>query len=92
MVLQLCQAQCVADVVFLNGTVGAGKTTVADALSDLERRYRRPHAVIDLDQLRRLWPSTESDPFHLELELEYLAVVAANYRRFGIGSSTFTRG
>jgi Zeta toxin len=65
--------KCVADVVFLVGTVGAGKTTVADALSDLERRYRRPHAGIDLDQLRRLWPSAESDPFHLALELENLA-------------------
>jgi adenylylsulfate kinase-like enzyme len=73
----------VPDVVFINGTVGAGKTTVADALSDHERSQGRPHAVIDLDQLRRLWPSTEADPFHHELELQSLAVVAANYRRFG---------
>jgi chloramphenicol 3-O-phosphotransferase len=73
----------VTDVVFLNGTVGAGKTTVADAVGNLERRRGRPHAVIDLDQLRRLWPSPHGDRFQIELVLQNLQAVSDNYRRAG---------
>lgn len=71
------------DAVFLNGTVGAGKTTVAEALADLERDAARSHALIDTDQIRRVWPSPPGDPFHHELELENLRAVAANYRHAG---------
>jgi len=59
----VCQAQQVIDAVFLNGTVGAGKTTVAEALADLERDAARSHALIDTDQIRRVWPSPPGDPF-----------------------------
>ncbi len=68
------------DCVFLNGTVGVGKSTVADAISALDGV---PHAVIDLDGIRRLVPAPETDPFNLELELENLRSVVANYRRAG---------
>jgi len=73
----------VTEVVLLNGTVGAGKTTVAEALSELDREQGVPHAVLDLDGIRRLWPSPEGDPFQLELELQNLGCVAANFRRAG---------
>ena len=68
------------DSIFVNGTVGVGKTTVADALSELETE---PHAVIDLDAIRRLYPGPPEDPFKHELELENLAALAVNYRRAG---------
>jgi len=68
------------DTVFLNGTVGAGKSTLADAIGGAEPA---PHAVIDLDELRRLSTSTRSDPFNHELELRNLRSVAANYRDAG---------
>jgi tRNA A37 threonylcarbamoyladenosine biosynthesis protein TsaE len=42
----LCQAQAVPDVVFLNGTVGAGKTTVAAALSDYGRSHGRQSRLV----------------------------------------------
>lgn len=67
------------DVVFLNGTVGVGKTTTADALSDLERAANRVHAVVDLDQVRRLHPSPAGDPFSHEIELANLRDLARNY-------------
>jgi len=68
------------DTVFLNGTVGAGKSTLADAIGAAEPS---PNAVIDLDELRRLSTSTRSDPFNHELELRNLRGVAANYRDAG---------
>ncbi|QNE34047.1 phosphotransferase-like protein [Leifsonia shinshuensis] len=66
--------------VFLNGTVGVGKTSVAGALSDLETR---PHAVIDLDEVRRFRPAPAGDPFSLELQLANVAALTANYAAAG---------
>lgn len=68
---------------FINGTVGAGKSTTADAVGDLLAEQGVPHAVIDLDALRRAWPFPAEDPFHNALEMENLQAVAANYRRAG---------
>jgi gluconate kinase len=64
---------------FLNGTVGVGKSTVADALGAALRAERIPHAVIDLDELRRGWPSPPGDRFNTTIELANLRSVAANY-------------
>lgn len=68
------------DTVFVNGTVGSGKSTLVDALSDSETV---PHAVIDLDEIRRLSPAPTDDRFNHELELQNLRGMAANYRRAG---------
>jgi chloramphenicol 3-O-phosphotransferase len=68
------------DGIFINGTVGAGKTTVAAALSAIESTT---HAVVDLDEIRRLSTSPASDRFNHELELRNLRGLAANYRRAG---------
>lgn len=69
--------------VFLNGTVGSGKTTTAFQLSALLRGRGIPHAVIDLDALRTGWPAPAEDPFNHELELANLQSVAANFTRAG---------
>ena len=71
------------DVVLLNGTVGAGKTTTARALSDLERSAGRAHAVVDLDQVRLLYPPPPGDPFQHEVELANLRDLTRNYRSAG---------
>ena len=70
--------------IFLNGTVGAGKTATADALSDLLQTRAVPHAVIDLDRIRQAWPPVEGDPFNHALELANLKAVASNYHAAGI--------
>lgn len=72
-----------ARALFLNGTVGAGKTTTADAISSLLRESATPHAIIDLDWLRNAWPSPPGDPFHTGLELANLAAVTHNFVRAG---------
>ena len=68
------------DSIFVNGTVGVGKSTLAAALSAIESTK---HAVIDLDEINRLSPSPESDRFNHELELQNLRSLAANVRRAG---------
>lgn len=67
----------------LTGTVGAGKTTVAEEVGALLAARGVPHAVIDLDALRRVWPAPPGDPFNTALELANLRAVAANARAAG---------
>jgi adenylylsulfate kinase len=67
----------------LTGTVGVGKTTTADAVADRLRELGVPHAVVDLDELRRCWPAPTGDPFHTALELTNLQAVARAYRAAG---------
>ena len=69
--------------VFITGTVGSGKTTAAEALGDRLGEMGTPHAVIDLDWLRRSWPTPAQDPFNTALELQNLQAVAANFFRAG---------
>lgn len=71
------------DAVWINGSVGSGKTTAADRLgSELERRGV-PGGVIDVDTLRRAWPAPAHDPFNARLALENVRAVAANLRASG---------
>ncbi|MCZ9884513.1 AAA family ATPase [Arthrobacter sp. B2a2-09] len=70
--------------VFLNGTVGAGKTTTGEALHWLLADDGISNAVIDLDALRRSWPAPSTDRFNHELELRNLQAVAGNYREVGV--------
>lgn len=72
------------DSIFINGTVGVGKSTVAEALGTLETKSGRHHAVIDLDQISRAWPPPEGDRFNHELEIANLRDLVVNYRHAGI--------
>ena len=67
----------------VTGTVGVGKTSVAEAIGDLLTRRGLPHAVIDLDWLRRCWPSPAGDPFQLAVTLRNLRAVAGTFREAG---------
>jgi hypothetical protein len=70
--------------VFLNGTVGSGKTTTGEALHRLLADDGISNAVIDLDELRRSWPVPATDRFNHELELRNLQSVAGHYRGVGV--------
>lgn len=71
-------------VVLLNGSVGAGKTSTAVAVGERLERSGVSGAVVDLDALRRAWPSPPGDRFHLELALANLRDVSANARSAGL--------
>ncbi|MGN9843352.1 hypothetical protein ACTMTI_35030 [Nonomuraea sp. H19] len=68
-----------AEALLITGTVGAGKTSVADAVGGLLAAAGVPHAVIDLDWLCRAWPAPPDDPFHVALTLRNLRAVAAGF-------------
>ncbi|GIH18657.1 hypothetical protein Raf01_68290 [Rugosimonospora africana] len=67
----------------LTGTVGSGKTTVAETVGDLLSDAGIAHAVIDVDWLRRSWPCPPDDPFNGGMALRNLRAVAQNYLRAG---------
>jgi len=67
----------------ITGTVGAGKTSVAAAAGSILAEARIPHAIIDLDALRRSWPAPPDDPFNLAMELQNLESVARNHLSAG---------
>lgn len=68
------------EALFLNGPVGVGKSTVAAAIGTLESL---PHAVLDVDEIRRFDPAPAGDPFNLELTLLNLGAVSAGFRDAG---------
>ncbi|MEV5888959.1 adenylyl-sulfate kinase [Nonomuraea fuscirosea] len=72
-----------ATALLITGTVGAGKTTVADFAGDLLIEAGVPNAVIDLDWLRRAWPAPPRDPYNGALTLRNLRAVAANFLAAG---------
>jgi adenylylsulfate kinase len=68
------------------GPVGIGKTSVAFAISDIfqyDRDEVFPHALIDLDDVRREWPAPEGDRFNMALGFKNLAAVWKNYQEAG---------
>lgn len=65
----------------ITGTVGSGKTTVAQAIGGLLVDQRTAHAVVDLDELRRAWPPPTEDRFNHTLELVNL--MAPSQRTIG---------
>ncbi len=71
------------DTLLINGSVGTGKTTAAEALGDEVEQLGIPGALIDVDWLRRSWPVAPDDPFRTALALENLRAVAGNFRRAG---------
>ncbi|MFI9630611.1 hypothetical protein [Streptomyces sp. NPDC052042] len=69
----------------INGTVGVGKTSVAESVGDLLTDAGIPHAVIDLDWLRQSWPTPPEDRFNSGMMLRNLRGVAGNYLAAGAG-------
>ena len=67
----------------ITGTVGVGKTTVAEAVGELLTEAEIPHAVMDLDWLCQSWPTPSADRFNVGMLLRNLRCVAANYLEAG---------
>jgi chloramphenicol 3-O-phosphotransferase len=85
------------DAAVLTGTIGVGKTTVAEAISDSLHRAGHRHALLDLDWLGQLYPPVDpSDPYRLDLALANLAQIVPNFvaagaRRFVIAATITSR-
>ncbi|MBA2444530.1 MAG: ATP-binding protein [Nocardioidaceae bacterium] len=68
----------------ITGTVGVGKTSVAEAVGDLLSEAQMPNAVVDIDWLRRAWPAPSGDRFNMAIAMRNLRSVSANYFDAGI--------
>jgi hypothetical protein len=69
--------------IFVNGTVGVGRTTTIDAVGEEIAEKGVSHAVIDLDRICQAWPAPDDDPSNRRLELTHLEALAANYAANG---------
>lgn len=83
-ILKLTMGKSSVPVIVLSGPVGVGKTTVADAISEILRAKSIHHAVIDLDNLRYAFPRPSNDYFHSALGYKNLAAVWKNYKKVGV--------
>lgn len=72
-----------ARTIFLNGTVGSGKTSTASAIGAVLEARRVPHAIIDIDAVTLRWPKPPDDPFDFRLTLANTISVITNYRDAG---------
>jgi adenylylsulfate kinase-like enzyme len=72
-------------VLVVTGPIGAGKTTVTQAIGHLLTASDVPHAAIDMDWLRDAWPQPADDRFNTRLGYRNLADVARNCREAGSG-------
>lgn len=68
----------------INGPVGIGKSSAAEAVSRiLAEKYALSHALVDLDDIRSAFPRPQNDPFHMSLGFKNLAAIWPNYREAG---------
>lgn len=72
-------------VVVINGTIGAGKTTVASAMGDVLGERGSRCAWIDADALCQAEPRDPDDPYRQTLMFDALAGAAPAFRRAGLG-------
>lgn len=70
--------------VLVTGTVGSGKTSVADEIAVLLHEQALSHALLDLDWLCQAYPAPPHDPYRDELMLKNLTAIWPNYRAEGI--------
>lgn len=64
------------EILVLNGSPGSGKTSAANAVSDLLRDDEIPHVVIDFDELGRIYPETNKN-----IQWENLRSVCKNFSK-----------
>ena len=78
-------------VLVLNGTMGAGKTTIAAAAHDLLTERGARSGYIDADFLCQANPAPASDVFNQSLMFDNVAAIAGNYRARGYGLMVIAR-
>lgn len=60
----------------LTGTIGVGKTSLAEAMSEELHARGIRHALVDLDWLGQVYPRPDAqDPFNMNLQLDNLAAI-----------------
>ncbi|MFW7415475.1 GNAT family N-acetyltransferase [Demequina sp. SO4-18] len=87
-----CYAKPLATrVLIINGTIGAGKTTIAAAVHDVLGERAAHCGFIDADALCQAVPAPASDAYQQELLFDSLTSVAAVFRARGYGLMVIPR-
>lgn len=71
-------------VLLISGSVGVGKSSVADAVSEKLSKLNIRNAFIDLDYLRYAYPRPLDDKLHKTLGYKNLASLYPNYINVGV--------
>jgi len=72
--------------VVLNGTCGAGKTTIGETMAEVLADDGDAVAFIDVDALGAAWPRPADDPYNVRLAAKNLGSVAENFAGAGVRS------
>lgn len=70
-------------VLIINGSIGAGKTTILGEISDVLTARSLPYCAVDFDALAQTYPRPSDDPFHMRLGAANLAPVWRNAAAVG---------
>ena len=71
-------------VLVISGAMGAGKSTVMEAVGDLLAEREIPSSMIDLDYLGQVYPPPPDDPVLNGLIVEGLAALWPSFERRGV--------
>ncbi len=71
-------------LLIITGPVGAGKSKVSEAVSDILSIKKIPNAVIEFDCLTNAYPSPLNDRFNSALGYKNLSSIWPNYKALGI--------
>jgi hypothetical protein len=72
------------EVLLITGAAGVGKSTVSWEVGDELKRRGLAHAVMDTDELDRVWPLDLDDPRRRSLNVANLTAWWSGYRELGI--------
>lgn len=78
-------------VLLITGSLGAGKSAVAQEVTNVLAERGLPLAFVDLDALTELYPRPENDRFNTRVMLENLESVWENYAREGAKALVLAR-
>jgi adenylylsulfate kinase-like enzyme len=78
-------------VLLVTGPVGVGKTSTAEAMSNLLTDQGIRHAYVDLPQISRVFPERAEDPWNEEVGHRNLACMWRNFQAAGAGRLVVSR-
>lgn len=73
-------------ILLITGTVGVGKTSVADEVYEILKHKNDPVALINIDELGYAVPHPDDDRFNIRLQLKNLSAIWPNYSELGVES------
>jgi gluconate kinase len=76
-------SEVIERALLLNGTVGSGKTTIAEHVAEALAAKHVPHAWVDLDAVSEMWPRPDDDPFNVAVIVKNIGALGRTYAEAG---------